>query len=251
MQSRWFINKYNLLTIVLLLNCSSNPHYWKNRKNDVLDIANIAIEREYYGVRLHFLFFPLNLAYESKAKGYGLMHGRWGEYRSGDDKNRLVVVDRLFFYKSTYIGDHLSSGMYQIIGEAENRDYQKEYKYLILDERACHSKGRAIYGNEYYICRSILENSLYHYFSDWRIELAFGYNYGFRVGFSISEFLDLVFGTVGFDLRKDDYDKYGNLQKLSRRLPDKILTKEEVEEYIQDFAELNNGHNLNRDSFRR
>jgi hypothetical protein len=181
---------------------------------------------------------PFNFAYESKAKGYGLMHGRWGEYRSGDDKNRLVTIDRLFFYKSSYIGDHLSSAMYEIIGEAEKRDYQKEYKYLFLDDGPCMSKARAIYGNEYYICRSLSKNRSYFYTNNWKFELSMGLKYGFRIGFSLTELIDLVFGVFNYDLKNDDYDEEGNLPKIINRKPDKILTDEEVIEYIQDMEDF-------------
>lgn len=210
-----------------------------------MDTITIGAEKNYFGLRLNVLV-PVNLAYESKAEGIGLVNGRIGKYKSGDRENQLFTIYRLYISRS-HIGDSIDSGMYEIIGEAEPRDFTKEFQYVLLNSKRCSSYSvKMIYRNRLYVCKNYYTNRFYQSFITFKPEIVFGYNYGIRLGFSFTETFDFILGFLGIDFMGDDYDNDGGIritQKQNREI-DKFLSDAEIEEYLKTAEQEHNKLNL-------
>jgi len=63
---------------------------WDQRAIDALDIVNVGVEKNIYGVRIK-IFVPIGYQKANSGVGYGLRKGYLGKYFIGDPENKISI----------------------------------------------------------------------------------------------------------------------------------------------------------------
>lgn len=194
-----------MLACLLTISCSSVQTYFKDRGNDALDIINIGAEKNIYGVRIS-AGIPLGFQKASSGVGFGLRGGYFGKYFTGDNENKIHFLkeedDKLLRE------DQISPGDSNVFFATTSYHKPNDLK----DLRACKKQFQEVFPllgwtrAEY--LGSSMSRSMKGIFrvglADIKLEISVGTFIGFRIGLSVFETIDFIFGIFGFDFMRDD-----------------------------------------------
>jgi hypothetical protein len=222
-----------ILFLSLLLNCAS---YWKNRRNDLMDVVTVGAERPMYGAAIKIGPLPLGLLFlggESEigkkdlGRGFGVRGGEIGGYHSQqlvytflggesflsgeplkDEKGNWMVDEKkiplteneranIKSYKMRYF-----SYFNDPVKDRKKRKKETFKRELTLD--LVKSTGR----NEFLAYLPKEDAKPFGYPSGylWNLELVGGIYGGARVGFNFGEVVDFVLGFTTLDMYDDDIE---------------------------------------------
>jgi hypothetical protein len=211
------------------INCTSTKNYFINRKNDFLDIFNLSVEKNSYGIGFYGLPFFSGLFYGRDAEGYGVRYGTVGGYYAG---GRGIYMRRLYnsqknldgfkendecFEKYNcaakwwlyaeqpkenfgnqllYFGDSLFHEPKQFT----NRTKNKFFTLMSGSGSSTTSSERGRVRELYFISHPMEPGG----YTRFPLEFSIGVHYGIRFGLTITEFFDFILGMVGIDFMDDD-----------------------------------------------
>lgn len=196
---------------LFVINCSSIQTYLKDRGNDLSDIVNVGVEKDVYGVSVQWIGWQN----ASTGVGYGLRHGHFGKYSTGDKQNKIILFEEEKEDGSFKNESQVSPGessfsitttYYKSIHSNDKRTKKKHF-LQIYPWRCYPPKSGAIFikkkdvvGNQRY-CGYRFSNSN---MDPIPIELSLGFYLGLRIGLNVFEIFDLFAGFFGFDPMRDD-----------------------------------------------
>lgn len=209
------LTRFTMLACFLTIACSSVQTYFKDRGNDALDIVNVGVEKNIYGVRIK-IFYPL-FGYQksSNGVGFGLRQGYLGKYFTGDKENKISIVDleegddKLQSQYEILPGDSnfIAFTNYHKINDSKDlRSSKKQFLEFIPTQWdiSTHKTRVEYQGSTLDKKRSIKGIYRSGATDESVIEISIGAHYGFRIGINLFEIFDFIVGILGFDLLSDD-----------------------------------------------
>lgn len=185
-----------ILFLILNLHCISIDSYLKNRKNDVIDVPVVGLEKNIYGVSAWVWCFGGGLQYAKNGVGVGFRSGSVGQYKTGGRGSSIYISTQENSNLTLNHGNSfvvLNSNSH-LPNDGEKRSDKKAFSKfntnLIFPLGATKTSTGEIDGKW---CDSPIS-----------FELSLGIYYGVRIGMNFTELIDFLFGTFTFDLMDDD-----------------------------------------------
>jgi hypothetical protein len=224
---------YTILLFSFTINCAT---YWKNRRNDLLDVVTVGAETPMYGAAVKIGPIPIGLLFlggESElgkkdlGRGYGVRGGVIGGYHSQqlvytflggesfhagepikDEKGKWMVDEKKIPLTEDERANIKSYKMRYFSYFNDPVKDRKKRKKQIFQRELTNDLVRQTGKTEFLVYLPKEDQKPFGYPPGflWNIEIVGGVYGGARLGFNFGEMIDLVFGFTTLDLYDDDVE---------------------------------------------